>query len=154
MPTPTELKTEIQTGPLAAELAPHVTAGDHIAIAGVLNRPDYGTIVYQRMVNFRTVMAEIDPVTGASILDKLEAAASTVSAIKWALYGIKSDTGIDVGHPATRAQIDALVAGGVLTSTEGAQLKSLAERMGSRAEALWGAGTVITHEQVAEALRS
>lgn len=141
MQTPLELKTEIQTGPLSSELAPHVTAGNTQAIrrshADILNRQ-------------RTVMAELGPDVGASILDKLEVVSSTVSAVKWAMYGIKSDSGIDVGHPATRSKIDALVASGVLTAAEGAQLKSLAERPGSRAEILWGVG----FEQVAEALRS
>lgn len=42
--TPTELKAEIQTGPLAAELAPFVAAGNDAAIAEALNAKRGSTI--------------------------------------------------------------------------------------------------------------
>ena len=38
--TPAELKAEIQTGPLAAELAPYIASGNDTAIADALNRRD------------------------------------------------------------------------------------------------------------------
>ena len=79
-------------------------------------------------------------------MDKLEAASASSSTVKWALYSIKGETGIDLGHPNTRAQIDQLVAGSVLTQAEGDALKALAERTGSRAEQRWGVGTVVTKE--------
>ncbi len=153
MVSPTDIRLEIENGPLASEIAEHILSGNHQAIADILNRKDHAVVIFPRHVNHLSMMAEIDSNVAATILDKLEAASSTFSTVKWALYSIKSESGIDVGHPSTRNQIDALVAAGILTSSEGNAIKAMAERMGSRAEVLWGIDTVISHEQVAEALR-
>ena len=40
MPTPSELRTEIESGPLAAELASLWSAGDDTGVSSVLNRAD------------------------------------------------------------------------------------------------------------------
>lgn len=128
----TKLKAEIDQ--------PAYTGMTDAQILTTLNDPaaNNPAIIGSRHVNFRAVLAECE---GAGvILDKLEAAAANEPDIKWALLGIKSDTGIDIGHPKTRAQVDALVTGGVLTATEGAALKDMAPVI-SRAQQL-GLGTV------------
>lgn len=109
-------------------------------ILTALNDPAANTpaIIGSRHVNFRTVLAECDG--AGAILDKLETAAATIPDVKWALLGIKSDTGIDIGHAKTRAQVDALVSGGVLTATEGDALKDMAPVI-SRAQQI-GLGAV------------
>lgn len=138
------LKTEIDTGPLAAECAGCTDE----AIAAILNRGN--TIAAcERFVSARTILAEVP--AGATILDKLEAAAATIPDVKWAMKFLQTETGIDVGHATTRAQIDALVTAGVLTETEGAALKNLALKACSRAE-IAGFGTV-TAGDVSRALR-
>ena len=147
------LKNEILNGPLKSELAPLVAAQDYQGIASVLNRRDAVTVIVPgSSFNHRELMDVMDPVMAASILDKLEAAAATNSVVKWVLYSIKGDAGIDLSRPNARAQIDALVAAGVLTASEAAALKALAERQGSRAELLFGIGTVVTAEDVSHAL--
>ena len=80
------------------------------------------------MVTGRTVMARFPggAAAGAAVLEKPEAAAAAVPAVKWALYYIRGD-GIDIASAATRGQIDALVAGTILTLEEGEALKSLGE---------------------------
>ena len=91
-------------------------------VADSLNLPD-PAILDTRLVNFRAILAEVTD--GGMVLDAIETAASASPDIKWALYGIKSD-GIDIGHPKTQVQVDALVAGNVLTSAQGAELKAMA----------------------------
>lgn len=138
------LRAEIDTGPLAAECA----GGADESIATILNRSDIPT-VFSRFVSARTILAEVP--AGATILDKLEAAATTIPDVKWAMKFLQTETGIDVGHATTRAQIDALVSAGILAETEGAALKNLALKACSRAK-IAGFGTV-TAGDVSRALR-
>lgn len=138
------LKTEIETGPLAAECA----GGADESIATILNRSDIPTVC-GRFVSARTILAEVS--AGAAILDKLEAVAATIPDVKWAMKFLQTETGIDVGHATTQAQIDALVVAGILNETEGGALKNLALKACSRAE-IAGFGTV-TAGDVSRALR-
>lgn len=105
-------------------------------VAASLNNQDR-LITEPTMVTAKSLMALLDPATAAAILDKLEAAAASNSAVKWILSFIKGDAeGVDLGHPNTRAQVDALAAAGVLTADEASLLKSLADSLVSRAEEL------------------
>lgn len=143
------LKAEIQTGPLAAELAPFVISGSDAEIARRLNDPRF-TGPKPRIVNARTILAEYPggPMAAAAVLDKLDA--SALSAVKWAMSFIRGE-GIDIGHAATRGMLDQLAAGGVITVTEAANLKSLGNVSRGRAEVLWN--LTVTHEQVGQAMR-
>lgn len=150
--TPAELKAEITTGPLSAELAPFVAAGNDGAIAAALNDKTRGTVMPKyRLISARGVLSEYSggPVDAAAVLDKLEAAAATVPAIKWVLSFLRSD-GIDIGSPVTQGMLDQLVTGGVLTATEAGNLKALGISPASRAEVL---GTTIDIQQIATAMR-
>lgn len=151
--TPAELKTEITTGPLAAELAPFVAAGNDGQVAAILNDTTRGaTMLKLTMISARGVLSGYagGPVAAAAVLDKLESAAATVPAIKWVMTFLKSD-GIDIGHPATQGMLDQLATGGVLTATEAAHLKALGVFPASRAEVL---GTTIDITDVARSLRN
>lgn len=143
------LKVEIQTGPLAAELAPFVASGSDAEIAKRLNDPRF-TGPKSRILNARTILAEYPggPMAAASVLDKLDV--STLSAVKWAMSFIRGD-GIDIGHVATQGMLDQLAAGGVITAAEAANLKQLGITPKSRSEIVVGAP--VTHEQVGHALR-
>lgn len=123
------LKTEILTGPLAAEL---VGKSDN-EISDVLNDMRY-TAVKSRFITVRTMLAELAG-TGA-IIDKLDVAAASIPEVREALRYLRGETGIDVGHPGTIAQLDALVAGGVLTNDEAESVKAMAMQPISRAELL------------------
>lgn len=138
------LKTEIETGPLSAECA----GGTDEAIAAILNRRDISAPC-GRFVSARTILAEVPG--GAVILDKLESVVTSIPDVKWAMKFLQTETGIDVGHATTRAQIDALVTAGVLTESEGTALKDMALKTCSRAE-IAGFGSV-TPGDVSRALR-
>lgn len=70
-----------------------------------------------------------NPVDGETVLQKLESAGQSNAVVKRALGWLKpSETGLDIGHPSTRAMIDTLVTATVLTQTEANTIKALAER--------------------------
>lgn len=78
------------------------------------------------MFTVRTAMSSLGPVLADSVLTKLEAAATQNQILERTLNMMQpSEGGIDLGHPATRAQIDALVLGSVLTQVEADALKEL-----------------------------
>jgi len=123
------LKTEIDTGPLAAECA----GKSDDEIAAILNAPRF-SMIRSRFVTVRTMLAEL-PGTGA-IVTKLDTAAESIPEVREALRYLRGETGIDIGHPGTIAQLDALAAGEVLTLEEATGLKSMALQPASRADIL------------------
>ena len=90
-----------------------------------------------RMITARGILSDYPggPVAAATVLDKLDTAAPSLPALKWAWKFISGE-GLDIGNAATLGMIDQLVAGTVLTSEEGAMLKGLALQPASRAEVL------------------
>ena len=90
------------------------------------------TRLREYMSTERTLMADLGPVMADAILTKLEAVPDSVVQRVVKMLS-PSQGGIDLGHPATRAQIDALVVGGVLLSEEGDALKGLGEEVVSPA---------------------
>ena len=154
------LRAEILTGPHSAACAEFVVNYDapktpgafkrDQTIAGILNTAEGGKVPYSRFITARTMLAELDPLVAATILDKLEAAGTVNSAVKWAMRYVTTD-GIDVGHSSTRDMLTALVAGGVLTSEEVAALAGLADKTVGYAEYKFGAP--VTGADVSIALR-
>ena len=143
--TPAALKTEIETGPLAAEIAPLYAAGNDIAVAAVLNSRRGENMLRSRLVSARAVLGEYPdgPAAAAAVLDKLEAASATVPAVKWVMSFLRAD-GIDIGSPATQGMLDQLAAGGAITAQEATKLKSLGIVPASRAELVFGQLVSIT----------
>lgn len=127
------LQTELQTDPLNRGYSQHLPNCPGL-VADLLNAPTR-TGVVSTFVNARTVLFTLGQ-AGAAILDALEAAAPNISAVKWMLPFIKSDAGVDVGSPAAQAIVDALMAGGILTSTQGNALKAMSLQPISRAQEL------------------
>lgn len=75
----------------------------------------------------RTLYASLGPTIGEEILQRFEAAAAGNPVIARVRNWLKpAEGGIDLGHPSTQAQLDALQAGGVLTAAHVAALKGLA----------------------------
>ena len=130
------LRAEIDTGPLAAEL----TGKSDDDVAAILNDKRF-TTTGERYVTARTVLAELGATTGATILDKLEAAATQSSPVKWMLKFLTQDSGLDVGQTETQGCIDALAIAGVLTTDEASALRGMALLPTSRAEII-GFGSV------------
>lgn len=78
------------------------------------------------LLTTRSLMSELGPVMADSILTKLEAASSGNQILARTLMMMRpSEGGVDFGHAATRAQIDALVGAGVINQAEGNALQSL-----------------------------
>jgi len=101
---------------------------DTQAIADALNAAGRTKLV-SRQVSARTVLAELPisgAVTGAGVLDKLEAAGASIPAVKWAVRFLQLETGLDVGHPNTQAMLTVLASANVLTTAEADALKALA----------------------------
>ena len=126
------LRSEIANDPLGRGYA-SMTDEQVAASLNNLDRP----VTRPTPVTAKSLMALLDPATAATILDKLEGAAASNSAVKWILSFIQGNAeGVDLGHQNTRAQIDALAVAGVLTADEASLLKSLADSLVSRAEEL------------------
>jgi hypothetical protein len=134
------LQEELTTDPLGLGYQQYIPDSPGILV-NMLNAPNY-SMPKERFVTARGVLGSYGTV-GAEILDKLEGAAPSNSAIKWAMRFMATD-GIDVGHPTTISLLDALV-GTVLTQTECDLLKSMAVQPASRAEVL-GLGYVQEHD--------
>lgn len=146
MPTSTELKAEILSGPHSATLAPLVAAGNDQAIANFLNATSgagaalitLSTIPRQRVLRvFLKVAIDLN-------------AATTAIKAKWdrilPFVRDMEDTPLAVINDV----LTLAVTDGLLTQTK---VDNLRTRMGSRAEALWGENETITHADVAFALR-
>lgn len=93
-----------------------------------------------RIITARGILSDYSggPAAAAAVLDKLDAAAPSIPALKWAWAFIKGE-GIDIGNSATQGMLDLLATptlGDVLTGTEAANLKNLALQPASRAEVL------------------
>jgi hypothetical protein len=142
------LKAEIETDPTGKGYAAHLPNG--VGEIGKLLNAQTEQTTASRMVTARAILAECQ--NGAQILDKLEAAAASNSAVKWAVKFLGQDAGVDVGHPATRAMIDQLVTATALSTVDGNQLKAMAAHTASRAEII-GVGYVHDSD-VRDALRT
>ena len=145
------LVAELQSGPLATEIA---AAEGNQSIADLLNDPSKGgVILIATFVNARTLMSKVGAEKGATILEKLTALVPSNPVIKWTMSFITSEGGINLGDPQTQGMIDQLAAAGALDqTTEAAPLKALGQKQGSRAEQLFGVGTILTDRDIYVAL--
>lgn len=126
------LSDEINNDPLNRGYAQYVPDSPGV-ISNMLNAPDY-TMVKTKFVTARGVLAEHGS-AGAAVLDKIEAAGASDSAVKWAMKFVTSEPGIDVGHPTTRSLLNGMVPT-VLTQAEANRLLDMAIQPASRAEVL------------------
>lgn len=156
MPTPQELHDAIAADPALAALA---ASGADSAVAAALNAPHQPGPRSGTWATELGILAILGPVAGEAALQGLEAAAGSNAVIARVLRILKQASGvgnpaagIDLGSPAVRAMISAL-SGTALDAASAAALLAAGSRMWSRAEALWGEGTRIAHEDVAAAMR-
>lgn len=150
----TQLKAELQADPAGRGYMAHVPHAPG-ALADLLNAPT-ATLAKTRMVTARGIMASygLGPAGGAAFLDKLEALAANVPAIKWALKFLQTEAGIDIGEPATQLMLTSLIGVGGITADEVNCVKSMALQPASRAEVLFGVGVQITEADVRAALEA
>lgn len=83
------------------------------------------TKVIDYSIGYGTVLEALGADNGAKFLDQLTALAETSSPVKWALKLL--DRGeLNIGSPATQAQLDALASVGVISQAVSDALKGLA----------------------------
>lgn len=82
------------------------------------------TATQSRFVNMRTIVAEC--ADADAIIRALDAAAPASTALTEMLGFLRSDSGMDIGHPNAQARVDALVRAGALTAAQAAEVKGLA----------------------------
>lgn len=131
---------------LAAELASRDYAGmNALQKVAALNAPKEG-VTFPKIVDVATVLKVI------GLAQFRAAALSEPSRTGWleTLANIRSlKDGLVPSDDGVSTLLAGAVQAGVLTSEEKATLDALGSRTGSRAEELWGAGTVITLNDVA-----
>lgn len=133
----TQLKSELQTDPLAIGYAPYVTAGNDNECAALINAltgPGAATI---------TIPSYSSDAFATGILPAVMAlgAATTALQTKWQYVLQTALSRQLIQYAAASPLLSALVADGLLTS---AQVTAFTTRIGGRAEFLWGAGTQVS----------
>jgi hypothetical protein len=131
-PTVYALKNEIYKDPLEIGYAGMTTA-ERITALNTKNRP-----CKERFITARTLLAEVNPVTAATIYVKLKTASQENVVLAMAmdmLTTYSNGGGLDICHPNTQAFIDTLV-DVLLTIEEATALKGLNKM--SRAQELIG----------------
>lgn len=139
----TLLRNEIQTDPSAVGYAAFLPSSPG-QVCIEINAIGTSKCLQDRFVTARTILNEC--VSGGIILDVLEKASIGLvtapmtlelqTTIKWAMKFLAQDSGINVGISATQGLIDACVAVGVLTVSQGTSLKTLGMLPCSRAQML------------------
>lgn len=137
------LKTELQTDPQTMGYAPLIADGSDNQLAALLNAltgPGAGAVDRDILPAYEivdaVVQAEYDPLTAAQ---------------KQQLLLITGAGQVNIRATNTRAALAAMFGPGTTTR---ANMLALQTRTGSRAEVLFGIGTVITADDVAIALRA
>lgn len=148
------LTDEIMNDPEGVGYQPHVDAGDHAAVAALLNEPRYQT-TGAREITSRELLVWGG---GEGRLARLRAAVGndqlpdTIRSMADAALRMlqREDTTLDMSRPEIVGMIDALVQASVLTDADRTSLQTLSTREISRAEQL-GLGRV-SHRDVAGAV--
>ena len=143
----TQLKAEIETGPLAAALAPFVADSNHDEVAKRLNDPTQGgTNLDRQRVDAATLQSAVVPVEFLTLdMQKI----GLWHSILIAATGV----GVPIADPQIRQQIFTVFTATGAGSTR-SKMQALQSRPASRGEELFGEGTLITPYDVAKALRS
>lgn len=162
--TPAELRTEILAGPLAAELAPLVAAGDATGVAAALNaKAIRGYVPIEALAAYCCergitggVMALLEiPIGGETtagvLMDvRTKGMLHTVMTLVQLDYRLEW---VDVDKPAFVAACDGCIALGVMTGQHKADVLAMAANRQRRAEVAFGSGTSVSHEDVGLALQ-
>lgn len=156
MPTSAEIKAEISAGPLAAELAPFIAAGDDIAVARILNRQDIPAkrrAPMPDLVNYLSDQGILANIADAAIdaTNPGHAAARKVVATL-RLSTELGVTSINMERTANQSLIGNLVSAGLMTEAQANGVKAVADILSSRAEIAFG--QFVSPTDVSEARRA
>lgn len=150
--TPAELKTELTTDPAALGYAPSVTAGNHNALAAMLNAIGTTVITLTSQTKGAVLLGIVPALDQLAVGTDLSSAAipAAVSA-KWQSRFQALSAGSDSLQlsPQFIGMLGQLVTDKLMTQ---AQVDAFTKRTGSRAEFLWGNGTTVSSNDVRIAL--
>lgn len=139
---PATLKTELTTDPANLGYASPVAAGNDVTLADLLNQARAGATyqVYRGVVPSYEVINNTDPADWVAL----------TAAEKQRYQTLTGAGQVDVSQPNVRNTFGAMFAAGTATR---ANLTAMAVRQASRAEILFGTGTVVTVADISFALR-
>lgn len=151
--TPAELNAEITTGPMAAELAPFVAAGNDARVAAILNDKTRFTKT-QRVTLKDMVRYLLDNGVWLGIIDKAAdtapSAAKSSARVFLEVQKMGFIESLDMGKPSSQGMLSALVSAGTMTAAHQTALTAMGVVPASRAEVL---GATIDIQQIATAMR-
>lgn len=154
MPTPQQLKAEIEGGALASALAPHWTAGNDRTVAAMLNAVTTTRLAPMRVSVLAMFLAErgkLRAVCEAKDNALLPAGVRDVSFLLNKLMDGAADRDVDPNHPKHVALLDALVSASVLSAADKAAWLTACTVPASRAEVVFGAGFMVSEQMVGHA---
>lgn len=142
------LKAEAADDPERLGLAEHIKAGSDLLVAALLNAVREGENFRIREPLLTAGEFQLAVLQGILKIDGLDETRQR----KWSrLLGVvQSVSVIPTGRPEVTALLSEAVADGLLTAEEAS---GVGVRQGSRAEVLFGAGVVVSADDVARALR-
>jgi hypothetical protein len=151
----TQLRSELQGDPASIGYASHVASGADFTLAAMLNAPRTNGRKKDAFLTERGILFVLGPSAGDTFLSAIEAASQANSLLARTVRILRdlAGQGIDVGDPATQAQLDALALAGVITAESSAAVKAYGTRQWSRAEIVLGEGVHVSDSDVARALR-
>lgn len=161
---PAALRTEIQSGALAATLSPLVAAGRDADVAATINAKSfrgYVPIVEVAAYCCRTgvtggVLSLLEVPLGGTIAPGVTMDLPTKGLLHTVLTLIQVDfrlTSVDVDESAFVAACGSLVSLGVMTADQVTAVRAMGDGRRSRAEVVFGDGVTVSQADVSRALR-
>lgn len=162
MPTPQQIRAELDADPLALGYAAPVAAGNDDATAAMINAKNYRGPVPIRELSASClalgvtggVLALVEIPIGSEISPGVPMTMATKAALHKILTLIQTDYRLetaDCDDPSFASGCDGLIALGVIGAGDKAALMALGENRRSRAEVLWGDGATVTHGDIGRA---
>jgi hypothetical protein len=143
-----QLAAEINADPTALGYAPLVAAHDRPGVAALMNLPRAGITVKRNDVMASEVIAAVDSRDFVTTPNAAHCAFISALLTKGAPLQFQDASGTDTN---ILGNIKRLLVADDATHTSRAALNALATRIGSRAEQLWGTGTLINEQNIADA---
>ena len=141
--TATQLRNHLDTDPDARGYAALITAGDHAALTDLMNAPNFGTVQ-----DFRFTAEQLHAAIDPAELSALSAPQQTALQILFSV--IASEGVLDASENSPGRNWILLIFG--TTSVTVSALSTTAARPGTYAEVRAGVGTVVTIDDIREAL--
>jgi len=152
-----ELAAELREDPAGIGYATPLASGRDGTTADLLNAPRTPGLRTGTRITELTILDLLGPQDGETFLQRLELAAVSNPVVARVLRIIKQssgqggDAGVDIGNANVQAMLDELARSGAVSRSSVDRLIAAGTREWSRAEVLWGSGTVISEQQVGQA---